>query len=132
MDLKVTRKVYTPHSTIGELYIDGQFECYTLEDTVRGPGIKIPGATAIPIGRYQVLIDYSNRFQRNMPHVLDVPGFDGIRIHSGNTDKDTEGCILLGKTEGNDFIGHSKEEFDQFFAKLEDGLMQGKVYIEVV
>lgn len=119
MKLRLIRKLLHEDSTIGELLIDGYFECYTLEDKVRPLGEKIPGRTAIPAGTYKLVIDQSDRFQRLMPHLLDVPNFDGIRIHSGNTDKDTEGCILVGSTVVNEnFIGNSKGVFDQLFAKL--------------
>jgi hypothetical protein len=119
-------------ATIGDLYVNSRYFCHTLEDVVRGDGIKIPGETAIPYGRYKVIIDFSNRFQKDMPHVLDVPMFQGIRIHSGNTDKHTEGCILLGISIENDgFIGNSKVAFSNFFSLLRDGLKQGEVWIEV-
>lgn len=135
--IQLTRTTAGPVSTIGDLSIDGVPECHTLEDCVRevaGPvaSWKIPGKTAIPVGIYQVVIDFSDRFKRNMPHVLDVPGFTGIRIHKGNTDKDTEGCILLGQTiAGPDLITHSTEAFDAFFPKLRDLLEQGDVYLTV-
>lgn len=119
LNLVVTRKIFDDVSTLGELTINGVFECYTLEDTVRALGVKVDGKTAIPLGTYQVVLDMSTRFGRIMPHVLDVPGFDGIRIHIGNTDADTEGCLLVGRTEGSDFIGHSKEEFEALFTKLQ-------------
>jgi hypothetical protein len=110
------------------MWIDGVFEAYTLEDCVREDPLKpvsewkVPGQTAIPAGTYDVTIDFSNRFQRLMPHVLSVPGFTGVRIHAGNTDKDTEGCILLGQEKGTDFIGHSKAAFDTFFQQLQDAI----------
>lgn len=133
MELKLIRKTFTATSTIGMLFINDQEKmfCYTLEDTVRGPGVKIPGRTAIPSGRYEVIIDFSNRFQREMPHVLNVPNFEGIRIHKGNTDKDTEGCILLGMTKSEGFIGQSKDAFNKFFPLLQDSLKEGKVYITI-
>jgi hypothetical protein len=130
MNLKLIRQIFTDKSTIGSLYIDDQFECYTLEDVVRPPGIKIPGATAIPYGNYEVIIDYSNRFARNMPHVLCVPMFERIRIHSGNTSADTEGCILLGTTKGTDIIYESRNAFIKFYSRLEEGLKAGEVRIE--
>ena len=131
MNLKLFRQILTDKSTIGSLFIDGIFECYTLEDVVRAPGIKIPGATGIPSGEYEVIIDFSNRFARNMPHVLNVPMFEGIRIHPGNTSADTEGCILLGTLKGSDRIYNSKIAFVKFFRKLEEGLKHGKVSIEI-
>jgi hypothetical protein len=125
MKLEVKRFEYGTNYTVGKLYIDGVYQCFTLEDRVREKeGVpveqwKVQGETAIPTGTYKVTIDYSQHFQKAMPHVLDVIGFEGIRIHSGNTDKDTEGCILLGSTwAGTDFISNSRLAFDAFFAKL--------------
>lgn len=131
MKLTVQRQILTDNCTIGSLLVDGVFQCYTLEDVVRAAGVKVAGATAIPEGEYQVIIDHSNRFGRDMPHVLNVPMFDGIRIHSGNTAANTEGCILLGKSKGKDFIGQSRMAFDEFFPKLKNGLAAGKVTIEI-
>jgi hypothetical protein len=131
MNLKLIRQIFTDTSTIGSLFIDEIFECFTLEAVVRAPGIKIPGVTAIPYGSYEVVIDFSNRFARNMPHVLRVPMFEGIRIHSGNTSRDTEGCILLGTTKGKEIIYESKAAFMKFYPKLEEGLQQGEVRIEI-
>ena len=82
--------------TIGHLYIDGVYFCDTLEDHVR-EGLKIKNETAIPVGKYVIHYTFSGRFQKYMPILLNVPNFEGIRIHSGNTNKDTSGCILVGK-----------------------------------
>jgi hypothetical protein len=117
MIIGLKRDTFTDKSTIGKLFIDGEFECFTLEDVVRET--KVYGATAIPVGTYRVIVDFSNHFQKDLPHVLDVPGFEGVRIHCGNTDKDTEGCILLGRTRGEDFIGESKLAFAAFFPSLQ-------------
>jgi hypothetical protein len=97
VELRLTRKEFTDRSTIGELHVNGVFECFTLEDTVRP--VKIKGETAIPEGRYEVVVNFSERFQRPLPLLLNVPNFEGVRIHPGNTDKDTEGCILVGWTK---------------------------------
>lgn len=119
MELKLIRKRFHKDSTIGELLIDGYFECYTLEDEVRPLGEKVPSETAIPAGTYKVVIDQSDRFKRLMPHLLDVPQFTGVRIHFGNTDDDTDGCILVGTTIVNEnFVGNSRIAFDQLFTKL--------------
>ena len=126
MIIEIHRFEFGTNYTIGRMSLDGVYQCYTLEDKVRDDGIKIPGATAIPAGTYQVTIDMSARFGREMPHVLDVPNFQGIRIHMGNTDVDTEGCILLGQTwNGGDFIGNSRGAFDVFFPKLQQALLNG-------
>lgn len=119
MKLEVRRKVFTNKSTIGEMYIDGVFECYTLEDVVRS-GPKVHSETAIPTGTYKVIVNMSNRFKRLLPLLLKVPEFEGIRIHPGNTDVDTEGCILLGSSKGTDIIYNSRVAFDKFFAKIKD------------
>lgn len=125
MKIEVKRFEFGTNYTIGKMSIDGQYLCFTLEDKVRevqGEPVeswKAKGQTAIPTGTYSVTINFSERFDRNMPLVLNVPGFDGIRIHPGNTDQDTEGCILLGTSwAGTDFIGNSRIAFNQFFPKL--------------
>ena len=116
MKIKVKRLHRTDKSTIGELYINGKFECYTLEDVERD--VKIDGKTAIPKGTYKVIINQSNRFKRLLPLLLDVPNYAGVRIHSGNTAEDTEGCILVGKTRSLDFVGSSREAFTKLFEKM--------------
>lgn len=131
MDLIVSRKEFTESSTIGDLFIDGSFFCYTLEDMVREPGVKVPGETAIPEGRYKVIIDQSTRFRRAMPHILDVTNFEGVRIHNGNTAKDTEGCILLGYTKSKDFVGKSVLAFNDFFNKLHYALSKEDAWITI-
>ena len=124
MELELRRKwgIGTP-STQGELSIDGEHECFTDEDQVRSPDEpKVPGQTAIYEGRYRVVVDWSNRFQRYMPHILGVPNFDGIRIHWGNVPTDTDGCPLVGTERGTingePGVLHSKAAFAVFFDKL--------------
>jgi hypothetical protein len=119
MKLELKRFEFGDTFTIGKFYIDGIYHCYTLEDKVR-EGKKVNGQTAIPVGSYDVIVDVSTRFGKSLPHILNVPNFTGVRIHAGNTSKDTEGCILLGHTwAGKDFIGNSKIAFNSFFEKLE-------------
>ena len=143
MNLKMIRKTFTDLSTIGDLFIDGARFCYTLEDKDRGllstmplfmlQNMKIMGATAIPYGTYRVAITDSARFKCPMPEIMNVPQFDGIRIHSGNTDKDTAGCVLLGKIADHDFIGQSKIAFGEFFPLIEAALANnGTCTIEIV
>jgi Steigviridae/Suoliviridae L,D-carboxypeptidase/transpeptidase len=113
MQILVEREPSVNSCTIGKLSINGAFRCFTLEDEVREiPGTpvvawKIPNQTAIPIGTYELTIDFSQRFGRRMIHILDVPGFDGIRIHTGNTAVDTDGCILVGLDRSGDRIARS-------------------------
>ena len=118
MKLYLKRIHKTEHSTIGELYIDGKFQCYTLEDVERE--VKIKNETAIPKGTYKIVITYSNRFKKQLPLLLNVPNFEGIRIHSGNTNHDTEGCILIGQTRSNDFIGSPRNAFNELFKKIKN------------
>lgn len=109
MEVRIERKWKKPDYTIGRLFINGEYVCNTLEDTDRGLyqgmsqadvlKVKVKGATAIPRGTYNVIYTYSPKYKRNMPLVENVTGFSGIRIHSGNTANDTEGCILCGENK---------------------------------
>ena len=118
MELQLKRNKFTPTSTVGRLFVDGTFECFTLEDTVRPQGQKVYGKTAISAGKYRVAISMSNRFKRLMPILIDVPNFEGVRIHPGNTAEDTDGCILVGETYDDDFIGNSRAAYEKLFTKL--------------
>ena len=115
---------------MGELFSGEEFLCFSLEDTVRK--VKIKGKTAIPSGTYEVIINWSNRFQKPMPLLLNVPGFQGIRIHPGNTAKDTDGCILIGNEKYANQIGESRQAFEEFYPKLKEALEVGKVFINVI
>ena len=88
---------------------------HTLEDQVRPAGVKVDGETAIPFGRYRVIIDMSTRFKRMMPHILDVPGFVGVRIHKGNTELQTEGCILVGMNADDKEIYNCEPAFEKVY-----------------
>jgi hypothetical protein len=112
MELKNKRKIFEEKYTIGDFTANENFLSNCLEDKVRIPFVKVPGETAIPAGRYEVILDYSDRFKRTMPHILDVPEFEGVRIHAGNTDKDTHGCLLLGSWKEGDIISDSKIAMD--------------------
>lgn len=132
MILRLNRDVARPDFTLGKLYVGSRFECYTVEDQVRIPGQKVPGETAIPAGRYQVLITRSRRFGRDLPEILNVPGFTGIRIHPGNTKRDTDGCILPGAVRTATGVGQSRAAFAQLFEKIEAALdAGGEVWIEI-
>lgn len=133
MEIILKRMFYTNMSTIGRLTLDSAFECSTLEDTVRANQPKVPGATAIPRGRYEVVINFSERFKKPMPLLLNVKDFEGVRIHSGNADKDTEGCILLGIYDPRipDYISESRACFARFFGKLETALKTEKAFISI-
>lgn len=135
MEIKLVREVFTETSTIGSLYINGVFECYTLEDKDRkleSGGQKVYAKTAIPRGKYNVVNSFSNRFQKYLPEIQNVPQFAGIRIHPGNTADHSEGCVLLGSTKAKDFIGNSKVAFAAFFKKIQAVEKKEKITIEIV
>ena len=110
--------------TLGSLFVNGEYLCVTLEDVVREfPGVpveqwKIKGETAIPAGTYDVRLTFSNRFQKVLPQLMNVPGFEGIRIHAGNTSADTEGCLLVGREIGSESILQSRMALQDLMDKL--------------
>lgn len=124
MKVTIERKWPKPSYTIGRVYINGQFLCNSLENRDRGlrqdmsvgeiSRIKIVGETAIPRGKYKVAMTYSAKYKRVMPQIMDVPGYTGVRIHSGNTAADTLGCILLGKNDKPGWISESRKMCQQF------------------
>jgi hypothetical protein len=133
--LTLDRDLYEKDSTLGDLFIDGVWECVSLEDQVRAE--KVKGETAIPEGTYEVLLTHSPRFKRVLPLLVDVPGFDGIRIHPGNTHNDTEGCLLVGENftmaAGVPFLTHSRAAFDRLYQKLRAAAARGEhLVIEVL
>lgn len=130
--LLLKRHTYLPNATLGSLYWQETIkECDTLEDTVRPPGEKVQHSTAIPAGTYQVVIDMSQRFKRLLPRLLNVPGFEGIRIHAGNTEQDTSGCILVGQAVPSGQLICSRDTFDDFFQKLTLILQIDKVTLTI-
>lgn len=157
MDLRLVREPSLGGSTVGQLLLNGLFECFTLEDVVREvekltgetdeawvSRWKIPGQTAIPTGKYRVIIDRSNRFSLIaskkagklvdvfLPHLLSVPGFLGVRMHSGNGPDDTEGCILLGMSRGYNVVHDSRKALGNFFPKLVGISAKEEVWISIV
>ena len=119
MELLLQRNPSANGCTIGTLSVDGEFECYTLEDVVRPDGEKVYGQTAIPAGRYHVAITMSNRFKILLPLLEDVANFEGVRIHPGNTAADTDGCILVGQSKTDSSIGSSRAAFAVLFEKMQ-------------
>ena len=139
MRLRLERLQLDPDVTIGGLSIDGDWCCWILEDTVRevaGQPVatwKVPGKTAIPYGTYAVDITRSTRFGRDLPLLLAVPGFTGVRIHPGNTTADTEGCLLPGTDRLAKSVGRSRDAFVALFSQIRDAMWRGqKVSIEIV
>lgn len=131
MLLSLIREPSANGCTLGRLSVDGRHECYTCEDVVRD-GPKIPGETAIPAGRYRVIVTHSPRFGRPLPLLVGVIGFEGVRIHPGNTAKDTEGCILPGLGMLPDGVTHSRIAFEQLFSKIQAALAgEEQVWLEI-
>lgn len=125
---------------IGKLYINGKYFCDTLEDVDRGlddsmteeeiRNIKVKGQTAIPTGIYTVLLTYSPKYQKIMPLINNVKGYSGIRIHSGNSSKDTEGCLLVGKNTVVGRLTDSRNTFNALFKRLQQK-GSNKITIEI-
>lgn len=129
MELKVKRHTFTDEYTVGDLEVGNKFICNTLEDKVRilnKATDKVYGKTAIPAGRYRVVMDFSNKYKKIMPHILGVPFFEGIRIHAGNSSNDSCGCILVGRYTTNGWLTESKKYQDQLYAMLKEAQNRGE------
>lgn len=137
MTIRIDRQWKKAEYTISRVYVNGRYYgCNALEDTDRGllqamqiaeiQKRKIKGKTAIPRGYYDVKITWSEKYQRNMPLVVDVPGFSGIRLHSGNSAKDTEGCILFGKNDKVGWISDSRYWTDKIYRLINTALAKGE------
>lgn len=121
MRLELQRKWFTESSTIGTLLGPGLAHLgYVLEDRFRLPwDAKVYGRTCIPCGEYPLVITHSPRFGVEMPLLLNVPGFSGVRIHPGNTPADTEGCLLPGLERDADRVLQSREAYARLFQLLD-------------
>jgi hypothetical protein len=141
MKLQVVRTQFGKDATNGLLFIDGKFECYTLEDQYQA--VKVMHETCIPEGEYDIQFRktggfhtrYSAKYGNSyygMLHLQDVPGFTYILIHSGNTDEHTSGCLIVGETQqdldlGKDgFVGQSVKAYKAMYRKVANELLQGK------
>lgn len=121
--------------------MDGVFECFVPEDRDRGlrqgmpaselTALKMKTRTAIPTGRYEIVISFSDRFKKLLPLFLDVPAFGGIRIHPGNSTENTDGCLLPGTSKRPDFVGSSKVAFTALFDKIKKAIHSEKIFITV-
>lgn len=129
MRLTLKRIANRPTYCIGKLYINGKYFCDTLEDTDRGldstmteeeiKKIKVKGETAIPTGIYKIILNYSPKFKKVMPLITNVKGYSGVRIHTGNSAKDTEGCLLVGKNTIVGRLTESRKMYDALFKRLQ-------------
>lgn len=129
-EARIVRKWFTDESTIGEFFLNGAFQCYTLEDAWKN-GANIADVSAIPEGTYSLSITFSHRFQKDMPLISGVLKRSGIRIHTGNISDDTEGCILVGQEHGNNMIWRSKPAYGSLFPKLVEATNQGPIPIVI-
>jgi hypothetical protein len=128
--ISVVRKPSKNGATIGDVYVDGVRDCYSLEDEIRD--VKIHGKTAIPEGKYRVVLTKSQRFGKVLPELLEVPNYTGVRIHSGNKAEDTEGCILVGEEAQDHTITRSREALLELMAAISQALDAGEqVHIEI-
>jgi hypothetical protein len=137
--LHIKREEYFPQTTIGHILLNGREFSYTLEDTVRAYGIKVPGATAIPAGRYKVKVTMSSRFKKLMPMIYNQDNgyeliaegvsFKGLRLHGGNTHSDTEGCVLIAKNRVNKEVIQGSMS-DELTEKLIELGGEGEIVIE--
>lgn len=141
MKLLLERKYLKEDYCIGRLYINGTFFCNTLEDKVRDINkngtfdcgeFKISGHTAIPYGEYKVIVNYSPKFKRELPRLLNVPHFEGILIHRGNTNKDSSGCILVGENKKKGMVLNSTKYEVELVNILKKALTKGEnITIEI-
>lgn len=141
MELLLTRRIFTEQTTIGELTHNGQRICFILEDKDRDltsemsleeiAEKKVYGKTAIPTGSYEVIISYSNRFKKPLPLLLNVKGFEGIRIHSGNVEADTDGCLLPCTDFGKDVGHNSRVAFLALATEIELAMQSEKVFLTI-
>lgn len=140
MKLTLKRIALRPTYTIGKLYIDDVYFCDTIEDTVRDLNKngkfdngekKIHSKTAIPYGTYEIKWTYSPRFKKYTPQLINVPSFEGIRIHAGNTSADTEGCLILGENKQVGKVLNSRATINKFYQIIKEACSNGNVTIEI-
>ena len=140
MKLTLKRIALRSTYTIGRLYVDGNYFCDTLEDAVRDLNKngkfdngekKVYAKTAIPYGTYEIKWTYSPRFKKYTPQLMNVPSFEGIRIHSGNSSTDTEGCLLLGENKKVGMVLNSRATINKFYPIIKKACSKGKVTIEI-
>lgn len=131
MELLLKRNYLGDEYTIGKLYVDGIYLCDTLEDKVRDLSIepKVYGQTAIPYGDYKVIVNMSPRFKKMLPRLLNVPHFEGVLIHSGNTKEDTDGCILVGLNNAKGMVTNSRYYLNKLMTMLEG---QNDIHIKII
>ena len=142
MELLLERKYLKTNYVIGNLYLNGKYYCNILEDAVRDINkngtfdcgeFKISGHTAIPYGKYEIQVTYSPKFKRKLPLLLNVKHFEGIRIHRGNTEKDSAGCLIPGENTKRGMVLNSTKYELELTNLIESANRKGeKVIIEII
>lgn len=140
MEIILERKIHNKTSTEGNLYINNNWFCHTIEDRVRAevgqwkPELKVYGKTAIPYGRYPVLVTWSNRFKRMLTGVFNVPDFQGIRIHNGMTENSSAGCIIVSHKDDKEHhsLINDRSAMDDICRLVEAAQKKEKVWITIV
>lgn len=130
MKVKILRSALWHDYTLGQMFINERYVCDTLEPPVREE--KIPGSTAIPYGRYQVEVTHSPKFKRRLPLIKNVTNFEGVRIHRGNSVKDTSGCVLVGEWDGNKSLVRSIVAEVAVTMKMEEAKRRGEDIILII
>ena len=139
MELLIKRYIYNDSKTtggeannIGDFFIDGVFFCYSLEDQIRYSDKKVYGKTAIPSGRYKVILTRSNRFKRITPLLVDVPNFSGVRLHGGNTAENSHGCPLIAfNTDKVKIWGTAEKVLTKKLQEFEKNTLQGEIWLTI-
>lgn len=141
MIIKIIRKEFTDTYSLGEMYINDKFFCYTMEDTDRNINedlptsaikeVKVPKRTAIPYGDYRIVLSFSKKLKRYLPLILDVPAFRGIRIHKGSTHEWSSGCVLVGMRKGKDKLLDIVEAENKLIEILESVNKTEAIYIKI-
>jgi hypothetical protein len=142
MEILLVRENFTDDYTEGKLFVNGVYVCDTIEDKDRGLDSsmseddilskKVYGKTCIPYGRYKVVIDYSNKYGKMLIHILNVKGFEGIRIHSLNSAEDSLGCIGPGKRTAPGWVSESRKHYAIIHEMVESALNRGdEVHITI-
>lgn len=127
MELLLKREIKTIDFTLGTLFIDGVEFCKSVEDMERLPSEKVFGKTAIPKGTYKVIINHSNHFNKDLPLLIGVENFEGVRIHSGNSASDSEGCIIIGMIRTINGVGMSRVAMQKFMERIKNQILTLKI-----
>ena len=139
LNLNIKRYIFNDSKTtggeannIGDFFIDGELFCYSLEDEIRYEGKKVYGKTAIPDGKYEVVLTMSNRFKRIMPLLLNVPNFEGVRLHGGNTAENSHGCPLIAfNTDNVKIWGSAEKALTKKLQEFKKENPEGKIYLTI-